>query len=72
MQRDSERGGFCDARIRVIFRDPKDLGCAGDRGGALKYFMKDMVGAPAAMVVDDASDAVDLAKARGRRAHASV
>jgi len=24
---------------------------AGDRGGALKYFMKDMVGAPAAMVV---------------------
>ena len=45
---------------------------SGNRGGAVKYFMKDMVGAPAAVVVDDAADAVDLAQARSRRPYAAV
>ena len=39
---------------------------------AVKYFMKDMVGAPAAHRRPDAADAVDLAQARGRRTYAPV
>lgn len=42
---DGTRGGAThEGRLTHILR-------RGDRGGALKYFMKDMVGAPAAMVV---------------------
>ena len=50
----------------------KRLLAGGNRGGAVKYFMKDMVGAPAPLVVHDAADAVDLAQARSRRPHPPI